>query len=283
MAVKFVVFVDIPNTMEQAHQISTFNRLGYTTLVDSIHGKNYTWLYRNSENGRFFIQEKEELYMFSREDLKKEMLLVPDFAVIFPDDKTLEDYEWSRIYKYLEAHLTDAMEDVENTEKVQQLLEKPVVATAVAENTLNEPQISKESDFYNLDTRYLENEDIMLYEVTKPFTDLPYTSVTFNYSAKGHKPFFTDLFIAPSWGVAQNDIQFLKHVWEKFNMEGEFNLDKMLKEATENCVPGECHVPAPEPVVYRRTILDVIDILAIKKERSKKVIPDFIKNKPSLV
>lgn len=278
--VKFVVFVSTPNTAEQARHISIFSKLGYTTLVDSIHGRNYEWLYRNSVSARFFIQEKEEVYMFDRDDLKKEMLLVPDFALIFPDDKILENADWSRVYKYIESHLTDTMEDLDNSQKVQELLGKPVIALPTI---IEEPlEISRGSEFYNLETRYLEEEDIMLYEVTKPFTDLPYTSVTCNYSTKGHKPFFTDLFIAPSWGVARNDIAFLKHTWEKFNMEGDFDLEAMLKEATEKCVPGENYIPEPEPIVYRRTISDVLDILVWKKNRAIKVVPDYIKNKPNL-
>lgn len=278
--VKFVVFVDLPNTPTQANQINIINKLGYTCLVNSMHKHNYDWLYKNSSSARFFIQEEKDgnsLYMFSRDDLTQEMLLVPDFLVIFPDDKDISSADWSKIFTYLESHLTDTMEDLENTREVHQLMGKPVYV--YPETQPNELELTLTPDYYNLETRFLEEDDIMLYEVRKPNTDLPYTSVTYNYSLKGHKPFFTDLFIAPSWGVSRWDIAFLKHTWQQFQMEGVFDLEAMMKEATEKCLPGENKIPEAEPVVYRRDLVSVVNILNLKKSKTQKVIPDFIKNK----
>lgn len=282
--VKFVVFVDLPNTPTQANQINVLNKLGYTCLVDSLHKKNFDWLFKNSVSGRFFVQEEKEnnnLYMFTRDDLTQEMLLVPDFLLVFPDDKEISEVNWAKIFTYLENHLTDTMEDIENSIEVKALLGKPVyVYPENPETTLNELEAVLTPDYYNLETRYLEEDDIMLYEVTKPNTDLPYTSVTCNYSTKGHKPFFTDLFIAPSWGVSRWDIAFLKHTWEQFQMSGPFDLEAMMKEATEKCLPSENGAPEPEPTVYRRDIASVVNILNTRKLKIiDKVIPDFIKNK----
>lgn len=274
--VKVIVFVDNPNTVEQKNQIQTFNRLGYSALVDSIHKRNYEWLYKNIINGRFFIQDGEEVYMFDREELMKEVLLVPDFSIVFPDDKEILEADWSKIYKYIEAHITSTMEDLAITEEVEKLMGKPLV---LHHEPLEEIKIDRGTDYYNLETRYLEEDDVMLYEVTKPFTDLPYTSVTRNYSKKGHLPFFTDLFIAPSWGVARSDIAFLNYTWKEFKMEGDFNLDELMKTAIQKCTPNEDFIPEPEPTVYRRDIQSVIEILEMKKTRMCKVIPEYIKNK----
>lgn len=278
--VKIVVFVDVPNTTEQAYQIKIFNNLGYCTLVDSLHKRDYSYLFENTMNGRMFIQEEDEVYMFDRNDLRQEMYLVPDFALIFGEDKEVTEADWSKIYKYLEQHLTDSMLDVNNAIEVEGFMGKPLLEIAEPENDVAVSY--RGDDFYSLETRYLEEDDIMLYEVKKPFTDLPYTSITRNYSNKGHTPFFTDLFICNSWGVARSDVAFLKHTWGQFKMEGEFDLEELMKKATEKCLPSETNIPEPEPEVYRRDLLTVLDIIKEKKSRNQKIIPDYIKNKTNL-
>lgn len=278
--VKIVVFVDVPNTVEQANQIKVFSQIGYTTLVDSIHKRDYNYLFKNTVSARMFIQEDEELYMFDRDDLRQDMLLVPDFAVIFHDDKEIENADWSRIYKFIEQHLFDLPVNKENNDKVEELMGKPVCMAA--EPATEDVVMSRGNDYYNLETKLLVDEDIMLYEVTKPFTDLPYTTVTRNFSSKGHLPFFTDLFICQSWGVARNDIAFLQHTWNELQMDGVFDLDQLLKNATEKCLPSETNVPEPEPEVYRRDLRSVVQIIEEKKSRKSKIVPDYIKNKSIL-
>lgn len=279
--VKIVVFVDKPNTIEQTNQIKIFNQLGYATFVDSLHKYDYNYLYRNAINAKFYIQDNEALYDFDRNDLKEDMSLSPDFVIIFHDDKIVSSNDWKNIHQYLEEHLTDSMIDMTNTMKVHEVMGKPLEMKSEAINDIKEEfeNLKCKNDFYDLNTRFLEDEDIMLYEVVKPFTDLPYTSITRNYSKKGHKPFFTDLFICQSWGVARADIMFLKSCWTFLQMVGEFNLDVLLKEATDKCLPSENNIPEPEPEVYRRDINSVIKILQEKRSLKTKVVPDFIKNK----
>lgn len=274
--VKIVIFVDKPNTAEQANQIKVFSDLGYATLVDSLHKRDYNYIYRNTVNARLFVQEDENVYMFTRDDLLPDMMLTPDFIIVFADDVVLSEEDWGRIHQYVEQHVTDSIIDMTNTMKVHEIMGKPL---AMKSDLLPEIEIDRGNDFYNLETRYLEELDIMLYEVKKPFTDLPYTSVTRNYSKKGHKPFFTDLFICQSWGVARSDISFLNHTWTQFKMEGAFDLETMMAEAVAKCLPSETNIPEPEPEVYRRSLLDVLSILEEKKSRNSKSIPDFIKNK----
>ena len=276
LEVKIVVFVDKPNTSEQANQIRVFSDLGYAPLADAIHKHDYNYIYKNTVNARLFIQEDENVYMFTREDLLPDMLLTPDFMIVFADNAVVSEDDWRRIHQFVEEHVTDSIIDMTNTMKVTELMGKPMEMKSAL---LPEIEINRGNDFYNLETRYLEELDIMLYEVKKPFTDLPYTSVTRHYSKKGHKPFFTDLFICQSWGVARSDISFLKHTWNQFKMEGGFDLETMMEEAVQKCLPSETHIPEPEPEVYRRSLLDVLSILEEKKSRNSKVIPDYIKNK----
>lgn len=271
--VKIVVYVDNPNTTMQTNHIKTFTQLGYTTLVDAIHKHDRDHIYNNTKNARLFIQDDEDVYMFTREELRD--AVVPDFAIIFSDDLEIVEENWKQIHQYVKEHLTDSIIDMTNTMKVHTIMGKPTEMKAA----LDLPTLSKENDFYDLHTFYIEEDDIMIYEVLKPFTDLPYTAVTRNYSKKGHLPFFTDLFICQSWGVARSDILFLKSCWDYLLMTGDFNLDKLLKDATEKCLPGENYIPEPEPEVYRRTLKDVVSILKEKKSFKTKSVPDFIKNK----
>ena len=106
----------------------------------------------------------------------------------------------------------------------------------------------------------------MLYEIRKPNTDLPYTTVIRNYSERGHRDFFPSLYVCNSWGVSRDDLPFLSYIWTQLEMEGEFDMDLMLKEATEKCYPSSGAIPDAEPEVYRRNIQDVLNTLQCQEE-----------------
>lgn len=273
MDFKFVVFVNKPSTCNHAKLINTFNDLGYATFCDGVHGGDYQWLVKNVVVGKLFIYDGDKVYMFNVDELSEDMPFRPDFAMIFHENNTVTAEHWQCIHTYLEQHLTDTMIDMTNTMKAHELLGKPTFETAALEDV----PIEKAQDFYSFTPRFLEEKDIMLYEVRKPHTDLPYTAVTRNYSKKGHVPFFTDLFICQSWGVSRSDIAFLKHLWGELKMDGEFDLDALMKAATEKCYPSEDNIPEPEPEVYRRCLDDVQTILSEKEQKQIRIIPDFIK------
>jgi hypothetical protein len=277
---KIVVYVDNPNTAEQAEHIKFFDTLGYTAYADAIHKYDYYYLKKNVpfKNGRFFITEREKIYMFDENLLREDMSVTPDFALIFNEtEECVSEDDWAKIANFFDQHWLDENIDMTNTMKVYELIGRPEKMATTAE--ASDEIITEQQDYYSLNLKYLEEVDIMLYEVTKPFTDLPYTSVTRNYSKKGHLPFFTDLFICSSWGVARSDILFLQHSWNEFKMDGEFNLDVLLKNATEKCLPSESNIPEPEPEVYRRNIESTIKILNEKMSKGSKKVPEFIKNK----
>lgn len=116
----------------------------------------------------------------------------------------------------------------------------------------------KEEDCYSFRLHRVEDKDTVLYEIVKPFTDLPYTSVIRMWSTRGHRAFFPSLFVCDSWGVSRYDVPFLEYVWKQLEIEGVFDMDEMLKEATEKCYPSSTNSPEPEPEVYRRSIEDVL-------------------------
>lgn len=277
MDVKFIVLVAKPNDPHYGYLLKTFTALGYTTLADGINYNNYNWYQRNIKVGRLFIFDKDELFMFTVENLDSKMDWMPDFAITFNDDAVITEKQWDEIHLYCKQHLTNEIIDMTNTMKVHELLGRPTKMVANVDET---PALEEKQDYYGFNRCYLDEQDIMLYEVTKPFTDLPYTSVTRRYSKKGHLPFFTDLFICQSWGVARSDVAFLANMWKELKMEGEFDLEKLMKEATEKCMPKDDELPEPEPEVYRRSLQDTILILKEKMEgTNRRIIPDFIRNK----
>jgi hypothetical protein len=268
MDCKIIVFVHDQKDSNTSKLLKTFAELGYTTLADGIHGKNYRWLIDNIKEGKFFIFANGVVKMYDKEVLEEDMKWYPDFAIVFNEECSIDSITWEAIRLYCNQHLTDEMIDMTNTMKVHEVMGKPMKAVSA----LKEEEVTTGLDHYSFESYYIEKEDIMLYEVLKPFTDLPYTSVTRNYSKKGHLPFFTDLFICQSWGVARSDISFLAYMWKELKMTGVFDIEELMKEATEKCLPSETRIPEPEPEVYRRSLHDTILILrekAINKMESR--------------
>lgn len=107
---------------------------------------------------------------------------------------------------------------------------------------------------YDFRTHPIPDRDCMLYEVCKPFTDVPYTTAIFNFEEAGHLQFFSALFTIGSWGICREDMDFLFCVWKHLKMPGEYNIENIVKEATEACAQGKI-----EPRVYRRTIEQVLE------------------------
>lgn len=107
---------------------------------------------------------------------------------------------------------------------------------------------------YGFRTVFVKDRDTMMYEVCKPFTDLTYTTAVHNFSERGHLPFFSSLFTLPSWGLCSGDMDFLSQVWHHLEMEGEYNIDDIVKNEIAKCQEGNI-----EPRVYRNTIEKVLE------------------------
>lgn len=106
--------------------------------------------------------------------------------------------------------------------------------------------------------------DVMLYEVTKPHVDQPFTAVIFNFSQRGHTPFFSSLFICSQWGTTQTDIDFLHKAWNLLEMEGPFDIHEIMHRGVSECFPSPTngYTPSAEPIVYRRTMEETRAIIS---------------------
>lgn len=265
---KITIFVDGEPSRVQDILITKLIKKGYGPMVDALHSTSYDWFVQNVKpcpHRLFTIDEKdEEILFYIVDELEPSIMFAPDVLIYFNEDYATESTSWVYIKHWLHFVLFDSLE-TEYVIKGEELMKKPYCEV----KTIDEIEMQKQEEgHYSLRKEYIEEDDIMLFEVCKPYTDLPYTSVIRSFSLKGSKPFFTSLYICPSWGVSRYDLPFLKFVWSNdFGFDAaEFDMDLFLKEATEACYPQPGMVPEPEPEVYRRSIEDVKVTLQERKE-----------------
>jgi len=262
------IFVSNPSTAEDGQIIKFVKSKGFEPFVDSLNKNNYSWLHANYSNTphKFFLVGVDNLEIFSIEDLDLEMIVSPSFAISYNSNDLITDHDWRLVHRFF-AHTFFP------------LLPKPKIISRRAHDLLaitykqeKEPQIEEMqvdeqvNDAYDFRMEIIEDRNICLCEVIKPFTDNPYTVVIRDFKERNLKPFFTSLFICPSWGVSRFDIEFLRHLWVQLGMQGECDLEQMLKEAVEACTPSDKNVPVGEPEVYRKSIEQTRQILQAKEE-----------------
>ena len=250
---QIIVYVDPNQTDKQANIIQLLDQY-YTVLVDAINGSNLSYFQKNFKTAHRLFFVSEFVSMCTVEELQN---IAPDFAIVFNQDIEVSEKQWIQIERYLESLFfpsgTITGDIVLQAQKLLQSKQKvlPFKSSQPA-------PVIPQKEFYNLVLKEVNEKDCVLIQVDKPFCDLPYTVVIRDYSKKGLRSFFTDLFICSSWGVCRKDFVFLKEVWDHWKMEGVFDIDAMLLEATKRCFPNEGIEPEPEPEVYRRSIEEVL-------------------------
>lgn len=115
---------------------------------------------------------------------------------------------------------------------------------------------TKDNEHYELETLYDNDHDTMFYQMTKPYEDRSWTSVTKDFAKRGHLPFFSSFFYLQSFGKCGNDIDFLAHCWEKWNMSGSMVIDTLVKNHIEEAEKDETLAPK----VYLNDIRTLIDL-----------------------
>lgn len=250
---QIIVYVDPLQTEKQKHVIELLDRY-YTVLVDAVHGKDTMYLRKNFVHSHRFFFVSEFLSMCTSDELD---IIAPDFVIAFQETIQVTEKQWVMIERYVESLFFPNNSIDGSIILAAQNLLAPKQKTTPHVAPLAPTTLHK-NEFYNLVCREVKDKNIMLIQVDKPFCDLPYTVVIRDYTNKGLKSFFTDLFICQSWGVCRKDYAFLKQVWTQWNMDGDFDLDGMLLAATKRCFPTENGIPEPEPEVYRRSIDEVL-------------------------
>jgi hypothetical protein len=270
---KLLVFVkDKKATELQELLLKKLVALDYAPMVDAVHTKSYEWFVKNvtSCSHKLFSLEEDDVFFYEVDELDPAMRFVPDVLVYFNEGESVSVAQWVAIRYWFRFILFENEMETDFVLQGKELMKTPYKEKAVIkkEDDCVWMERTQEQKYYSFRKQLITDDDIMVYEIIKPFTDLPYTAVIRNYSLRGDVPFFTSLYICPSWGVSRYDLPFLKHLWkEEFGFdESLFDMDRMLKEATEACYPQPGEVPEPEPEVYRRSLEDVKETLQDRKE-----------------
>lgn len=269
MIPKITVFLSTPSTKQEDDIVKRFLELNFAPLVDSNHKKSHEWFINNVKPvpHKLFSFEQQNIYFYEVDDLHTDMDFTPNVLIHWNQGDIIEEEQWRWIREWLVYKFYTCYDflDYMNDEilRADLLMKRPekFIATLPEEKPVEE-----NNECYSFQTHFLEEKNTMLYEVKKPFTDLPYTSVIRNFSERGHKAFFPTLYICQSWGVSRYDLSFLSFMWKELKLEGDFDMDSMLKEATEKCYPSENGPPEPEPEVYRRGISDVLATLQTQQD-----------------
>lgn len=269
MIPKITVFLSTPSTKQEDDIVKRFLELNFAPLVDSNHKKSHEWFINNVKPvpHKLFSFEQQNVYFYEVDDLHTDMDFTPNVLIHWNEGDIIKEEQWRWIREWLVYKFYTCYDflDYMNDEilRADLLMKRPekFIATLPEEKPVEE-----KNECYSFQTHFLEEKNTMLYEVKKPFTDLPYTSVIRNFSERGHKAFFPTLYICQSWGVSRYDLSFLSFMWKELKLEGDFDMDLMLKEATEKCYPSENGPPEPEPEVYRRGIPDVLATLQVQQD-----------------
>jgi hypothetical protein len=257
---KIIVFVNEPAQSDQTYAAQVLKDNGFMFLVDAVHGKDVNWLKENFQHNnqhRFFCinDDGKDFAAFPLAMLPNP----PTFVVMGNDDDQYHASDWVNIFKYFHAMLRKDM-NLPASHRLKQILAPLLLPPQQAmlmekADTDDIPMEEEESDNYQCNYVHYPKDDIALVEIRKPKTDRPYTVVIRQFSEKGFLPLFSSLFIADSWGCEQDKL-FLTKLWPYMKMEGVCDLEKLLQDHTEACLPGEGKIPTAEPEVYRRTLDD---------------------------
>ena len=264
------VFVSHPITTTENDIVKKFVDLEFAPLVDATHKNSHTWFLNNVKDTdhRLFTFENQNVYFYDVNDLHPEMDFTPNLMIHWSEtDRKLKEEEWRSIREWLKYKFFTSYDYIDYLTKeiiaADELMKRPFTDKRELKE---EKVVTKDPDYYAFKTFFIEDKDTMLYEIFKPNTDLPYTSVIRNFSKRGHKAFFPTLYICNSWGVSRHDLPFLSFMWKQLDLKDTFDMDNMLKEATEKCYPSSNGELQAEPEVYRRTIEDVLLILQTQQD-----------------
>jgi hypothetical protein len=221
---------------ENGEFINRFMENGYAVLADTVNGGNYDFLKSNYVGPHRFYAMDEQDELIEYEDPEVE----PDFCLALNVGDNEPD--WDAVFCWLKKILFNVEED------------EVMMPPGIIEQRMGlEEEVVVDHGKQEYEFTFKILDDVVFYEVWKPNTDRPYTVVINNFSVVGHEPFFSSLFVCESWGVATADYTFLKRVWEHLEMGPGYDLEKLVKQHTEECKNGKT-----EPRVYRKGLESVV-------------------------
>lgn len=267
MAPFFTFFVDKDDSGRCAPYIMKLDKY-YPSFADGVYISPPVMKKRyDGSNAKFFAMDFEDLIMF---DLDTVSEIEPLLAITMDKSTRMNDEKWTVIYKFLKAVFSDEYVDLTDIHKLVPPVPSPPEKTQLLKSKEIPREQNKEYGF-----AYSVEDNIAYCQVTKPYTDHPYTAVIRDFESKGFEPMFTALYVASSWGVCNHDHAFLERLWKYLNMPGSLDLENRLKCEIQKCQEG-----MPEPELYRLDISGVKEQLQNKHKRRHAVDVDpskFIK------
>lgn len=274
----------VPTPIE-ADLIAALTSQGHVPLVDSVHSTK-DWFLNNFHlvsHRAYYNHPFPHLLSGSLEEVDFQIMGRPHFVVFYTT--TLEDanvpdpHTWRCITKYLASILNGDDDDSSDEElkegrlglgsvNVLKPLQHDVVEEEDEETEVGEFVIERslEEYYYKFESKWIKEADLMIYEVKKPFVERPFTVLIERFSTKGAGSLFTDLFSCPDWGKEHLDIKFLESLWTHLGLRDDapFDMEAMLKHATEACYPNEDGQILAEPKVYRKGITEMEEVYGKK-------------------
>lgn len=217
---------------------------------------------------RFFGHDCDELIVF---DVEVVDMIEPEFIVTF--DKQISKKEWRDIFLFF-RNLLDEIPDAKYFEKIKHLIDVQTKCTLKSSTPQIEEAKYDHQYIFNMDLD--EEKNIGFFEIQKPFTDRPYTTIIRNFKERGFLPLFTSLYIDSTWGLAM-DNNFLKQLWVHLGLNakiGLLDLEKEVKDHISRCSP-ENGIPEAEPEVYRMNILNLKIELEQRNNRYDEVLSNL--------
>lgn len=238
---------------------------GIACQVDAVHGLDADWLEEKlSETPHLFFTldpNVDDSFMqydtincskaFFRGLLKSHP---PYFMVHFNQRDRIKEQDWDFIIKYLNHILLGVECERMMTRRAKTLLGGGNVQ--VLGNRSEE-----DVKFYSFDEYLQRNRDVALFQIRKPNSSLPYTTIVVReFSEKGYLPIFTS---CVSWASNLADVSFMKYLWKELGFEGELDVDQLIDaHMGEFCVN-------PYPEVYKRSIMEVLEMF---NQRDKGIL-----------
>lgn len=255
MAPAFSFFVDKDESERCAPFIKKLDKY-YPSFADGVYvspaamKKKYA-----GANMKFFAFDFEDLIMF---DLDAVNEIEPLVALSMDSFTKMSKDSWMVVYRFLKAVFTDQKDiDLSEIHRLVPVIPVQKEKFQLLKSADKPPEPNKE---YGFD--YVVENDIAYCQVTKPYTDLPYTAVIRDFSEQGFEPLFTALYVSSSWGVCNLDHAFLVKLWKYLNMDGDLDLENRLAAEIQKCQNGK-----PEPELYRLDIMGVKEQLSAKQKR----------------
>lgn len=220
---------------------------------------------------RFFAHDCGVLIMYDYEIVD----MVPPEFVITTDRMAKEG--WKTFFNFLKKIFSEEEIDHDLIDQVKDMV-KQQKCDLVHQSSITALENEKVNTEYQYDCEIDAGRNMCFCQITKPFTDRPYTVLIRDFSQNGLKPLFTSLFIDRSWGFS-HDVDFLQELWKHLGLIyefGELDIDKALKEHTERCRPQDNGaLPEAEPEVYRMSINDLKVQFNMRNKRYREVMEDL--------